>query len=105
MPRCPWSSLVFGVPTLGGLADWDKIQKIQVEGSSNKKLLITKISVTAVWEELTDWTVCSASCGGGTRTRTKMWRNGDRSGTETHSLRCNLESCSGMAIEDDKRNL
>ena len=61
-------------------------------------------AVDCVWGEYGEWSTCSATCGGGTRTRTRPEAtpasNGGNpcggSGTETGP--CNLDECSSGKI-------
>ena len=57
------------------------------------------LDVDCVWSEFGDWEDCSASCGGGTKTRrrrreTEVSGNGAPcDGEETEEEACNVDSC------------
>ena len=58
------------------------------------------ISVDGEWTNFGEWSKCSATCGGGTRTRTRFCTNpvpahggADCQGEGTESQDCNTEKC------------
>ena len=69
--------------------------------------------VDCVWGEYGEWSTCTATCGGGTRTRTRPEAtpasNGGApcSGSATETGQCNTDACLGSNILKavTKRNL
>ena len=60
-------------------------------------------SVDGGWTKYGDWTVCTASCGGGTQTRNRTCNNPAPSnggtgcvGKAEESKTCNIDSCPGI---------
>ena len=49
-----------------------------------------------MWSEFGDFSSCSATCGGGTRTRTRTCEGGnDCPGSDTETEDCNTDACPG----------
>ena len=64
-------------------------------------------AVDCVWGDYGEWSTCTATCGGGTRTRkrpeaTPASNGGDPCiGSTTETEDCNLEACPGSNILKD----
>ena len=59
-------------------------------------------SVDGKWTEFVDWSECSATCGGGTQTRTRTCTNpapahggSDCQGESSETQDCNTQDCPG----------
>ena len=70
--------------------------------------IITNITlVDCIWGEYGEWSTCSATCGGGTKTRTRPdatpASNGGApcTGSATETGQCNLDACPGRNIFKD----
>ena len=65
------------------------------------------VSVDGGWGEFSDWSVCSAKCGGGVQSRTRACDNpvpenggAECQGEEKQERDCNTDSCPGNHISD-----
>ena len=62
-------------------------------------------TVDGGWSEFGDWSECSAECGGGTQTRTKLCNNpapahggADCEGEDYETQECNTQECPGSVL-------
>lgn len=102
LPRCPGAQGVCNgqdpsVPGGGG-GGWSP-----TGGRERGTTALCCVAVHGVWEEWSPWSLCSVTCGRGSRTRTRRCvapRHGGKAceGPELQAKSCNIASCPGQYL-------